>query len=155
MASGKGRNDPSKEVADRLGKVLASSYTLMLKTQNFHWNVTGPTFGPLHTLFGAQYEEQFAANDTIAERIRALGPFSPGSYAEFGKLSVVKDAPASPPAHKTMIAELAKDQGTLSALCSELREFADDAGDTATGDLMNGRIEVHDKNAWMLRAHLE
>jgi starvation-inducible DNA-binding protein len=155
MASGKSRNDPGKAIADRLGGVLASSYTLMLKTQNFHWNVTGPNFGPLHELFGAQYAELFAAVDALAERIRALGPFAPGSYAAFGRLSRVEDAPASPPGYKAMIADLARDHATLSAQCAELREFADDAGDTATGDLMNGRIELHDKTAWMLRAHLE
>ena len=155
MAASKGRNDPTQAIADRLGKVLASSYTLMLKTQNFHWNVTGPTFGPLHEMFGKQYEELFAANDEIAERIRALGGFAPGSYAEFGRLSAVRDAPANPPGYKSMIADLAHDHATLSSLCAELREFADDSGDTATGDLMNGRIEVPDKAGWMLRAHLE
>ena len=155
MAEGRRRNDSRKAVAEKLGVVLASSYTLMLKSQNYHWNVTGPAFGPLHELFGAQYAELFAAGDEIAERIRALGPFAPGSYAEFGKLSIVRDAPASPPAHKSMIADLARDHGAVSTLCAELREFADDSGDTATGDLMNGRIKAHDKAACILRAHLE
>ncbi|MBM3523869.1 MAG: DNA starvation/stationary phase protection protein, partial [Alphaproteobacteria bacterium] len=134
--------------------VLASSYVLMLKTQNFHWNVTGPNFGPLHDLFGKQYEELFAANDEIAERIRALDEIAPGSLAAFARLSTVKDAAAEPPAWKSMIAELLKDHETMSALAGELRAFADEAGDTATGDLMNGRIDAHDKAAWMLRAHL-
>jgi starvation-inducible DNA-binding protein len=141
-------------VADKLKVVLASSYTLMLKTQNYHWNVTGPNFASLHELFGKQYEEMFAANDEIAERIRALGELSPGSLAAFAKLTAVKDAPATPPAYAQMIADLLEGNEALSKLASDLRAFADDAGDTATGDLMNGRIDAHDKAAWMLRAHL-
>jgi starvation-inducible DNA-binding protein len=142
------------KVAERLKVVLASSYTLMLKTQNFHWNVTGPNFTSLHELFGKQYEGIFAANDEIAERIRALGQLSPGSYAAFAKLTVIKDAPAKPPAYAQMIDELLKDNEAMSRLASDLRAFADEAGDTATGDLMNGRIDAHDKAAWMLRSHL-
>ncbi len=141
-------------IAVKLGVVLASSFTLMLKSQNFHWNVTGPNFGPLHELFGKQYDELFAALDEIAERIRALDSIAPGSFAAYAKLSTIKDAPDAPPSHKHMIGELQKDHEAMSTLCSALREFADDAGDTATGDLMNGRIDVHDKAAWMLRAHL-
>lgn len=80
---------------------------------------------------------------------------APGGLAGYGKLSKVEDAPAKPPQHQKMLAMLAADHATLSALCGELRAFADDAGDTATGDLMNGRIELHDKTAWMLNAHLE
>lgn len=142
------------EVAEKLKVVLASSYTLMLKTQNYHWNVTGPTFTSLHDLFGQQYEEMFAANDEIAERIRALGQVSPGSLAAFARLSEIADAPADPPPHAQMIADLLKDNETMSRLASDLRAFADDAGDTATGDMMNGRIDAHDKAGWMLRAHL-
>lgn len=141
-------------IAGKLGVVLATSYTLQLKTQNFHWNVTGPSFGPLHELFGAQYTEIATAIDEIAERIRALGETTPGSFAQFGKLSEVADAPATPPGHEAMVAALAKDHETLSKICRETGSFADDAGDTATGDLMNGRITAHDKAAWMLRAHL-
>ena len=154
MSAPKKSSNSRSAVAAKLGVVLASSYTLMLKTQNFHWNVTGPNFTSLHELFGKQYEEIFAANDEIAERIRALDEISPGSLAAFAKLSTIKDAPTEPPGYKQMIAELLKDNETLSALASELRAFADDAGDTATGDLMNGRIDAHDKAAWMLRAHL-
>lgn len=141
-------------IAGKLGVVLASAYVLQLKTQNFHWNVTGPSFGPLHELFGAQYTEIAAAIDEIAERIRALGETTPGSFAQFGKLSVVADAAAAPPGYEAMIAALAKDHETLSRICRETGSFADDAGDTATGDLMNGRIAAHDKAAWMLRSHL-
>ncbi|PPD30126.1 MAG: DNA starvation/stationary phase protection protein [Hyphomicrobium sp.] len=141
-------------IAGKLGVVLASAYVLQLKTQNFHWNVTGPSFGPLHELFGAQYTEMAAAIDEIAERIRALGETTPGSFAQFGKLSIVADAPAAPPGYEAMIAALAKDHETLSRVCRETGSFADDAADPATGDLMNGRIAAHDKAAWMLRSHL-
>lgn len=154
MPADKNTSNSRTAIADRLKLVLASSFSLMLKTQNFHWNVTGPNFTSLHELFGKQYEEIFAANDEIAERIRALNEFSPGSLAAFAELSAVKDAPAQPPAFARMIAELLNDNETLSRLAAELRAFADDAGDTATGDLMNGRIDAHDKAAWMLRAHL-
>lgn len=153
MATEKQSN--SKAVtAEKLGVVLASTHVLQLKTQNFHWNVTGPNFGALHQLFDTQYNELFAAIDEVAERIRALGPMSPGSYAEFSKLAKVDDAPNKPPADKAMIKTLAEDNETLSKLCTEVGSFADDAGDTATGDLMNSRITAHDKAAWMLRAHL-
>lgn len=154
MGDKKKSSNSKVAVAEKLGVVLASSYTLQLKTQNFHWNVTGPTFGPLHELFGAQYTEVAAAIDEIAERIRALGETTPGSFAEFGRLSEVEDAPASPPDHMAMISALAKDHETLSRVCRETGSFADDAGDTATGDLMNGRMTAHDKAAWMLRSHL-
>jgi starvation-inducible DNA-binding protein len=142
-------------IAERLGAVLASTSALQLKTQNFHWNVTGQNFGALHELFEKQYNELFAAVDEVAERIRALGAVAPGSFAQFSELSEIKEAPAKPPADKTMIKVLADDNETLSKLCTEVGSFADDAGDTATGDLMNGRIHAHDKAAWMLRAHLQ
>lgn len=153
-SSGKGSNSKAV-IADKLGVVLASTYTLQLKTQNFHWNVTGPNFGTLHELFDKQYNEIFVAVDEVAERIRALGSITPGSFAHFAKLSEIKEAPAKPPGEKAMISALADDNETLSKLCTEVGSFADDAGDTATGDLMNNRIAAHDKAAWMLRAHLQ
>lgn len=153
--STKKKNNTKTETAEKLGVVLASSYVLQLKLQNFHWNVTGPNFGPLHELFGAQYTEVSTAIDEIAERIRALDEISPGSFAQFGKLSEVADAPPSPPNHNEMIRILAEDHETLSKVCSDTGSFADDNDDTATGDLMNGRIMAHDKAAWMLRSHLE
>jgi starvation-inducible DNA-binding protein len=141
-------------VAEKLGVVLASSYMLQLKTQNFHWNVTGPNFHALHLLFETQYNELAAAVDLIAERIRALDCVAPGSFADFTKLSKIKEAPAKPPGEKVMIGTLAEDNEVLSKMCLELGSFADDADDRATGDIMNGRVEAHDKAAWMLRAHL-
>jgi starvation-inducible DNA-binding protein len=149
------RRNSRKAITDKLAVVLASSYTLLIKTHGYHWNVRGPSFQSLHELFGAQYTEYFAAVDEIAERIRALGVEAPGSASAFVKASIVKEAGAEPPGWKTMVGDLAKDNEALSTLASELRAVADEAGDTATGDLMNGRIAVHDKNAWMLRAHLD
>jgi starvation-inducible DNA-binding protein len=154
MAEAKSSNSKTV-IAEKLGTVLASSYMLQLKTQNFHWNVTGPNFGALHVLFENQYNEIFAAVDEVAERIRALDAVTPGSFAEFAKLSEIKEAPTKPPGDKAMIKALADDNETLSKLCTDVGSFADDAGDTATGDLMNGRIAAHDKAAWMLRAHLQ
>ncbi len=141
-------------VVEKLGTVLASTYALRIKTQNFHWNVTGPNFIALHELFEAQYVEQAAAIDTIAERIRALGAVSPGSFATFAELSVLEDAPAKPPADKAMIEILASDHAALSKLCRDVSSTAEEAEDMATADLMNGRTAAHDKAAWMLSAHL-
>lgn len=155
MAVSKGRNDPSRMMADTLGRVLANTYTLYLKTHNFHWNVTGPQFASLHTLFETQYTELAGAVDTIAERIRALGQVAPGSYAAFGKLSEIKDAPDSSPEAMQMVRELAADNEALVRLAEKANEVADDNGDVASGDMMIERMQVHAKAAWMLRAHLE
>jgi starvation-inducible DNA-binding protein len=148
------QNDQRKHIAEKLGDVLASSYVLTLKTHSYHWNVVGPDFRTLHLLFEEQYQEIFAATDVIAERIRALDQPAPGSFAAFAKLSRISEAPGDPPDDEQMVTDLAKDSAILSALCAEVRAIADDAGDTATGDLMNGRIAAHDKAAWMLRAQL-
>lgn len=153
--SDKGKASNSKAaIAEKLGVVLASSYALQLKLQNFHWNVTGPDFGPLHELFEKQYTEVNVAIDEIAERIRALGEMSPGGFAAFEKLSEVDDAPDTPPDATTMIKLAAEGHERVAKACRETGGFADDADDTATGDLMNGRVLAHDKAVWMLRAHL-
>ena len=155
MAASKGRNDPSKTVADTLSRILANTYTLYIKTHNYHWNVTGPQFASLHTMFETQYTELAAAVDTIAERIRALGHVAPGSYAAFSKLSEIKDAPESPPEAMQMIRELAADNETLVRLANEANDVAEENDDVASGDMMIERMQVHSKAAWMLRAHLE
>ncbi len=134
--------------------VLASSYTLYLKTQNYHWNVTGPMFTTLHTLFETQYTELAQAVDEIAERIRALGARAPASYTEYAKLSRVEEDNASPSA-TSMIEALAADQATVAAAAREVIHAASEIDDDATADLGTRRIEVHEKNAWMLRSHLE
>ena len=146
-----GGNDQVAEAANRL---LASSYTLYLKTHNFHWNVTGPMFTTLHTLFETQYQELALAVDEIAERIRALGHVAPGSYAEFAKLTSVKEAVGVPPATE-MIRQLTADQQTVAQAARTVIEAAEGAGDQASADLGVRRIEIHEKNAWMLRSHLE
>lgn len=144
----------SQAVVKDLSVLLASSYTLYLKTQNFHWNVTGPMFTTLHTLFETQYTELALANDEIAERIRALGAFAPGSLAEFSKLSVVREATGRSSA-KEMIRTLAADQRAIAKVAHKVIDAADKASDQATADLGTRRIDIHEKNAWMLQSHLE
>jgi starvation-inducible DNA-binding protein len=148
------RTGGAKEVVDAAGRLLADSYTLYLKTHNYHWNVTGPMFTTLHTLFETQYTELALAVDEIAERIRALGARAPGSYTEFARLAQVQEAKRVPRAHE-MIRELATDCGTIVATASELVEAAQKAGDEASADLGIRRIQVAEKNAWMLRSHLQ
>lgn len=143
-----------KNTIESLAKLLASSYTLYLKTHNFHWNVTGPMFTTLHTLFMTQYTELSLAVDEVAERIRALGDFAPGSYTEFEKLSSVKESVGRVTA-LDMIRELVADQKSVAKAAQAVIEAAEAAGDAASADLATRRMDVHEKNAWMLRAHLE
>lgn len=148
-------SNKNKAMADALSKALANTYSLYLKTHNFHWNVTGPNFASLHTLFETQYTELAAAVDEIAERIRAIGHMAPGSYSAFGRLSEVKDAPDTPPSDKAMLQQLAEDNETLVKVSEEANRVADETGDVASGDLMIARMQAHAKAAWMLRAHLQ
>ncbi len=141
-------------VVDPLSTLLASSYTLYLKTHNYHWNVTGPMFTTLHTLFETQYTELATAVDEIAERIRALGSLAPGSYSEFGKLSTIKEATGRTDAKK-MIRNLVADQQAIVDAARRVIQAADAADDQASADLGTRRMEIHQKNAWMLRSHLE
>jgi starvation-inducible DNA-binding protein len=141
-------------VVRELSALLASSYTLYTKTQNYHWNVTGPMFTTLHTLFETQYTELAAAVDEIAERIRARGAFAPGSATQFAKLSAVKEDNGRADA-KTMIRNLTADQAAIGEVASRLIEAAEAADDQASADLGTRRLEIHEKNAWMLRSHLE
>ena len=142
------------QTALALTHLLADSYTLYLKTHNFHWNVTGPMFTTLHTLFETQYTELALAVDEIAERIRALGHRAPGSYKEFAKLSTVKDADSVPSA-KDMIRVLEEDLATVVASAKKVFEAAEKSNDQASGDLAVRRMDISEKNAWMLRSHLE
>lgn len=141
-------------VVEPLSVLLASSYTLYLKTHNYHWNVTGPMFTTLHTLFETQYTELALAVDEIAERIRALGAFAPGSYSAFARLSTVSEEKGRPAA-KEMINNLVGDQEKLAAAARQVIEAAEAARDQASADLATRRLDVHEKNAWMLRSHLE
>ena len=141
------------KTAEALSRLLADSYTVYLKTHNFHWNVTGPMFTTLHTLFETQYTELALAVDEIAERIRALGVRAPGSYKEFTELARVKDAEGTPSA-EDMIRILVDDLDTIVASAKAVFEAAEEAGDQASGDLAVRRMDVTEKNAWMLRSHL-
>ena len=146
--------DNVDEVIELAEKLLASSYTLYLKTQNYHWNVTGPMFTTLHTLFETQYTELAMAVDEIAERIRSLGRRAPASYSEFEALSVVMGDTGSPTAAE-MLRNLVADQEIIVAIARQLVETAENVPDQATADLATRRLDVHEKNAWMLRSHLE
>jgi starvation-inducible DNA-binding protein len=148
------RSDAKKPLVEAASRLLADSYTLYLKTHNYHWNVTGPMFGQLHALFETQYTELAAAVDVIAERIRTLGAPAPGSYAAFSRLATIKEAPDAPPAAEEMIHHLAADQDAVVASANLLLKAAESADDAATLDLATRRIDVHEKNAWMLRSHL-
>lgn len=143
------------KVADQLSKLLADTYTLYLTTHNFHWNVTGPMFNALHTMFMDQYTELWNAVDPIAERIRALGYFAPGSYQGFGSRSSLPDAPDAPPKAQDMIALLVKGHEAVAKTAREVFSVADKANDQPTADLMTQRLDVHEKTAWMLRSLLE
>ena len=140
-------------IAEGISRVLADTYTLYLKTHNFHWNVEGPMFNTLHLMFETQYTELALAVDLIAERIRALGFPAPGSYREFAELSSIEDAVGRPSAME-MIAQLAKDQETVVRTARQVFALAAEAHDEPTADLLTQRMQVHEKTAWMLRAML-
>jgi starvation-inducible DNA-binding protein len=140
-------------IAQGLSRVLADTYTLYLKTHNFHWNVEGPMFNTLHLMFETQYTELALAVDLIAERIRALGFPAPGSYRDFAELSSVEDA-AGRPVAMDMIGQLAKDQETVVRTARAVFALADESNDQPTADLLTQRMQVHEKTAWMLRAML-
>jgi len=142
-----------KQIADGLAHLLADSYTLYLKTQHFHWNVTGSMFQALHLLFEAQYTELALGVDEIAERIRALGFPAPGSYQQFMQLTVIKEEPSVPDA-KTMLKQLVEGQESVTRTARGLFPLVDEANDQPTADLITRRMEIHEKNAWMLRSLL-
>ena len=142
-------------IAKGLSRLLADTYTLYLTTHNFHWNVTGPMFNTLHTMFMGQYTELWNAVDPIAERIRSLGHRAPGSYAEFGKLTSLPDAPSDSPKALAMVRILVDGHEAVARTARELFPLADKAGDEPTADLLTQRLTVHEQTAWMLRSLLE
>ncbi len=144
-------DEQRKQIADGLAKVLADSYSLYIKTHNYHWNVTGPQFNALHTMFEQQYTELSVAVDEIAERIRALGFLAPGSYREFSALTSIEEGDNTLSA-EAMVADLVAGQETVVRTCRELIEIANDASDDPTADLLTVRMQTHEKTAWMLRA---
>lgn len=143
----------NKPVTEALKKLLADTYGLMVKTQNYHWNVEGPNFPGLHAMFMAQYSELFLAVDAIAERIRALGEKAPGSYGAFSKLSALRDGNADFDADQ-MVKDLYEGNQTVLASIKKALAAAGKAGDDSTVDLLTQRIGVHDKAAWMLKSSL-
>jgi len=143
------------EISEGLSALLADTYTLYLTTHNFHWNVTGPMFNTLHTMFMGQYTELWNAVDPIAERIRSLGHPAPGSYAQFGKLSSLPDVPETPPKALDMVRVLVSGHEAVARTARKLFPTADKAGDEPTADLLTQRLTVHEQTAWMLRSLLE
>ena len=148
-------DDDRAAIAAGLGKLLADTYTLYLTTHNFHWNVTGPMFNTLHAMFMTQYVELWNAVDPIAERIRSLGHPAPGSYAQFGQLASIADAPTTPPRALDMVAILVKGHEAVARTARAVFPVADQAGDEPTADLLTQRLSVHEQTAWMLRSLLE
>lgn len=142
-----------KNIAAGLSRLLADSYSTYLKTHNFHWNVEGPMFVTLHTMFETQYMELATAVDEIAERIRALGEPAPGSYTAYAELSSVPDETGQPEA-LDMVRQLVAAQEAIARTARDVMPLADEAGDEPTADLLTQRMQVHEKNAWMLRSLL-
>ena len=140
-------------VAHELSKMLADSYTLYLTTHNFHWNVTGPLFNTLHQMFMTQYTEEWQALDEIAERIRALGHFAPGSYAQYVELASIQ-APEDVPNADEMVRILVSGNEAVAKTARAALKRADAANDAPTVDLLTRRLDIHEKNAWMLRSLL-
>jgi starvation-inducible DNA-binding protein len=141
-------------IAEGLSRLLADTYAIYLKTHNFHWNVTGPMFNTLHLMFEAQYTELWTATDLIAERIRSLGHFAPGTYAEFAKLSSIRETPGQPKA-EAMIRLLVEGNEAVVRTARSILPVVGKANDEPTADLLTQRMQIHEKNAWMLRSLLE
>ncbi len=148
------REDDRHAIAQGLSALLADTYTLYLKTHYFHWNVTGPMFQTLHLMFETQYNELALAVDSIAERIRALGVYAPGTYREFMRLSSISESDGVPKAVE-MISQLVEGQEAVVRTARSLYALVEQAHDEATADLLTQRIQLHEKTAWMLRSLLE
>lgn len=141
----------NKAVIDSLKEALADSYVLYLKTQNYHWNVTGPNFKSFHLMFEEQYNDLFLANDLIAERIRAIGEKAPGSFSAYNKLTNIKEGDENSDAN-SMVKELAADQGVMVKTLTKVLKAAQATEDEVTAGIITDRIEIHEKNAWMLNS---
>jgi len=148
--SGKDR----EKIAKGLSRLLADTYVVYLKTHNFHWNVTGPMFNTLHLMFMGQYNELWLALDLIAERIRSLGHPAPGTYAEFSKLASITETPGVPKAEQ-MLKLLVQGNEAVVKTARSILPLSDKASDEPTTDLLTQRMQIHEKNAWMLRSMLE
>lgn len=143
-----------KQIAEGLSRLLADTYSLYLKTHNFHWNVTGPMFQTLHLMFETQYTELALAVDQIAERIRAVGYPAPGTYSDFAKLSSIQETPGVPKA-TDMIRLLVEGQEAVVRTARSIFPVVEKVNDEPTADLLTQRMQIHEKNAWMLRSLLE
>lgn len=150
-----GISEPSrKAIVKGLSTILADTYTLYVKTHKFHWNVTGQLFSQLHSTFEGQYVQLQEAVDSLAERIRALGEFAPGSFIEFQELSSIQETKGVPHAME-MVKQLLTDHETVARVIRSVLPETDKAGDDASNDLLTGRLREHEKTAWMLRSMLE
>jgi len=147
-------HDEREQISAGLSRLLADSYTLYLMTHNFHWNVTGPMFNTLHTMFMQQYTEQWTALDLIAERIRALGFPAPGTYKQFAALASIEEVDGVPKAME-MVRHLVNAQESAARTARQLFPTVESANDQPTADLLTQRLDVHEKTAWMLRSLLE
>ncbi len=166
MATARKKTSPSMDIdigiskkdrvalADGLARVLADTYTLYLKTHNYHWNVTGPMFQTLHVMFEEHYNEMWVAVDLIAERIRTLGQVAPGTYKSFTKLATIKEEEGVPKALQ-MVGNLVKGHEQVAKTARKVLPLAEKANDQPTLDLITQRLQVHEKTAWMLRSLLE
>ena len=141
-------------IAQGLSRLLADTYVVYLKTHNFHWNVEGPMFQTLHLMFMEQYTEAWNAIDLVAERIRSLGHYAPGTYAEYNKLARIKETPGVPKAEQ-MVRLLIEGQEAIVKTAREVLPIAEKADDQPTLDLLTQRMQIHEKNAWMLRSLLK
>lgn len=148
------QDEDRQKIAEGLSRLLADSYTLYLKTHNFHWNVKGPMFQTLHLMFEAQYNELALAVDLIAERIRALGYPAPGTYREFSKLTSIKE-PEGVPSARQMIQQLVEGQESVVRTARTILPIVEAAHDEVSSGLLADRMEIHEKTAWMLRSLLE
>jgi len=143
-----------QRIVEGLSRVLADTYTLYLKTHNYHWNVTGPMFNTLHTMFEVQYNELWMAVDEVAERIRSLGEFAPGTYQAYAELTSIEDDKGVPKA-VAMIENLVKGHEAVARTARAVLPTASDVGDEATADLLIQRMQASEKTAWMLRSMLD
>ena len=141
------------EIAEGLSRLIADTYTLYLKTHNYHWNVTGPMFRTLHIMFEEQYNELWTATDLIAERIRSLGVFAPATFKEFSRLATIKEEDGVPQALQ-MVRQLVEGHETAARTARSVLATAEGASDAPTADLLTERLQVHEKTAWMLRSLL-
>ena len=153
MDTGISQEDRSA-IAAGLSRLLADNYTLYLKTHNFHWNVTGPMFNTLHLMFETQYNELWLALDLIAERIRSLGYPAPATFAEYGRLTSIKETPGQPKA-EDMVRLLVEGNEAVARTARAMFPSVEKADDEPTADLLTQRMQIHEKNAWMLRSLLE